>query len=140
MAERMYKIGEAARELDLKTHVLRFWETEFPEISPVRTDKGQRLYRESDLELLKLIRALLHERGLTIEGARRVLRSRAALGEAALGEAALGEAALADLSRESDKTGEEMPVEAKETSAASSKLQYALKELKSISDILHNAL
>lgn len=68
-----YKIGEAARLLNLKTYVLRFWETEFPQIVPLRTEKGQRLYTKEHVALLRRIRHLLHERGLTIEGARRVL-------------------------------------------------------------------
>lgn len=68
-----YKIGEAAALLNLKTYVLRFWETEFPHIVPLRTDKGQRLYTEENLALLERIRFLLHERGLTIEGARKIL-------------------------------------------------------------------
>lgn len=70
---RMYRIGEAARELALQTSVLRFWEGEFPELQPVRTPKGQRLYTERDMEILRKIRSLLHEQGMTIEGARRVL-------------------------------------------------------------------
>ena len=70
---RMYRIGEAARELDLQTSVLRFWEGEFPGLQPVRTPKGQRLYTERDMELLRKIRSLLHEQGMIIEGARRVL-------------------------------------------------------------------
>ena len=70
---RMYRIGEAARALNLQTSVLRFWEGEFPELQPVRTPKGQRLYTEKDMEVLRKIRSLLHEQGMTIEGARRVL-------------------------------------------------------------------
>lgn len=73
MSERLYKIGEAAQILGLKSYVLRFWESEFIELSPDRTGKGQRLYSEPDLQLLQFIRHLLHERGLTIEGARKVL-------------------------------------------------------------------
>lgn len=73
MAEKTYKIGEAARILNLKGFVLRFWETEFKQLCPLRTEKGQRLYTEADLTLLKRIRHLLHEQGLTIEGAKRVL-------------------------------------------------------------------
>lgn len=68
-----YKIGEAAALLKLKTYVLRFWETEFPDIVPLRTEKGQRLYTEEHLALLERIRHLLHDRGLTIGGARKVL-------------------------------------------------------------------
>ena len=80
MSEKTYRIGEAAAKLNLKTYVLRFWEMEFPQIAPIRTEKGQRLYTEHDLALLRRIRYLLHERGLTIEGARRILREEAARG------------------------------------------------------------
>ena len=73
----MYRIGEAARALTLQTSVLRCWEGEFPVLQPVRTPKGQRLYTESDMELLRRIRSLLHEQGMTIEGARRVLSGQA---------------------------------------------------------------
>lgn len=73
MAENTYRIGEAADLLQLKSYVLRFWETEFTQLAPLRTDKGQRLYTEAHLELLRRIRHLLHEQGMTIDGARRVL-------------------------------------------------------------------
>ena len=58
-----YRIGEVAELLDLKTHVLRFWETEFPQLAPLRTGKGQRLYTEENVALLRRIRQLLHEQG-----------------------------------------------------------------------------
>lgn len=73
MAVQYYKIGEAATLLNLKSYVLRFWETEFPDIVPLRTEKGQRLYTREHLALLQRIRYLLHDRGLTIDGARKVL-------------------------------------------------------------------
>ncbi|MDR1126414.1 MAG: MerR family transcriptional regulator [Deltaproteobacteria bacterium] len=73
MPGKIYKIGEAAQLLGLKSYVLRFWESEFPQLNPTRTESGQRLYSEQDLELLRRIRNLLHERGLTIEGAKKVL-------------------------------------------------------------------
>ena len=73
MPEKLYRIGEAATLLDLKTYVLRFWESEFPQLQPVRTAKGQRLYTEETIALLRRIRYLLHEKGMTIDGARRVL-------------------------------------------------------------------
>ncbi len=74
----LYKIGEAAALLNLKTYVLRFWETEFPQVIPLRTETGRRVYTEEHLALLERIRFLLHERGLTIDGARRILREEAA--------------------------------------------------------------
>lgn len=73
MSAQTYRIGEAAELLQLKTHVLRFWETEFPQLAPLRTEKGQRLYTEEHVALLRRIKQLLHEQGMTIEGARRVL-------------------------------------------------------------------
>lgn len=81
MAGKTYRIGEAAILLNLKTYVLRFWETEFPQLAPLRTEKGQRLYTEDDLALLRRIQQLLHEQGMTIEGARRVLDGSAAADE-----------------------------------------------------------
>jgi DNA-binding transcriptional MerR regulator len=73
MTEQTYKIGEAAALLNLKSYVLRFWETEFPQLNPLRTESGQRLYSAKDIELLRRICNLLHDRGLTIEGAKKVL-------------------------------------------------------------------
>ena len=68
-----YKIGHAAKLLDVNTSVLRFWESEFEQLDPVRTASGQRLYTEEHLALLRCIRSLLYDEGLTIEGARRRL-------------------------------------------------------------------
>ena len=73
MTGRTYRIGEAARLLKLEGYVLRFWETEFEQLRPLRTPKGQRLYSDADLVVLRRIRTLLYEQGMTIEGARRVL-------------------------------------------------------------------
>lgn len=73
MLERTYKIGEVANLTGLKPFVLRYWETEFPQLTPVRTKKGQRLYTDSHLELIGRIKSLLYEEKLTIDGARRRL-------------------------------------------------------------------
>lgn len=70
-----FKIGEVSKILSLETHVLRYWETEFPSIKPIKSKSGQRLYRRSDIEVLYLIRDLLYKQKFTIEGARRHLRS-----------------------------------------------------------------
>ncbi len=90
-----YRIGEAARMLQLKSYVLRFWETEFPQLNPERTEKGQRLYSEEDLALLRSIRHLLHERGLTIDGARKELAQQVSARQAA--QQAARESVSADL-------------------------------------------
>lgn len=81
MGARTFRIGQAARLLGLKPHVLRFWESEFPQLAPVRTEKGQRLYTEEHLTLLRTIHALVHGEGLTLEGARRRLEQEAGLGD-----------------------------------------------------------
>lgn len=70
---RPLRIGEAAKLLGLEPYVLRYWESEFPQLAPTRTEKGQRLYSEQDMELVRTIQALLYEEGLTIEGAKRRL-------------------------------------------------------------------
>ena len=71
-----FKIGEVSRLAGVPSHVLRFWEAEFPRIAPKRTDSGQRLYARREVELILEIKDLLHRRRFTIEGARRYLRSR----------------------------------------------------------------
>ena len=66
-----YKIREACKIAGVKPHVLRFWETEFPALSPPKGRSGQRIYRPRDIELILEIRKLLYEEGYTIAGARR---------------------------------------------------------------------
>ena len=75
-ASKTYKIGQAAELLGLKPFVLRFWETEFPMLVPIRTPKGQRLYTEEHLRLAREIQRLMHQEGMTLEGARRKLAER----------------------------------------------------------------
>lgn len=68
-----FRIGEVSRIAGLATHVLRFWESEFPKLRPKRTSSGQRLYRKRDVELILKIQHLLHEKKFTIAGAREYL-------------------------------------------------------------------
>jgi DNA-binding transcriptional MerR regulator len=65
---------EVARELDLPAHVLRFWESKFPQIAPLRRGGGRRYYRPEDVELLRRIRQCLHQEGYTIRGVQKLLR------------------------------------------------------------------
>ena len=67
-------ISEAAEELDLPQHVLRFWETRFSQIKPMKRGGGRRYYRPADVDLLKGIRHLLYDKGYTIRGVQRILR------------------------------------------------------------------
>lgn len=66
-------IGEVAESLDLPQHVLRFWETRFKEIDPVKRAGGRRFYRPHDIELVAAIRHLLYREGYTIKGVQRIL-------------------------------------------------------------------
>lgn len=67
-------ISEAAEELDLPQHVLRFWETRFSQIRPMKRSGGRRYYRTQDVELLAAIRHLLYGEGYTIKGVQRILK------------------------------------------------------------------
>jgi DNA-binding transcriptional MerR regulator len=69
-----FKIGEVARIAGVEPYVLRYWETEFKEINPVKSKTNQRLYRRRDIETVLAIKGLLHQEGFTIEGARKKIR------------------------------------------------------------------
>jgi len=73
--EKLYfRIGEVARLCRLPAYVLRFWETEFPQLKPVKGSTGQRMYRRRDVENVVRIKRLLYEEGYTIAGARQQMR------------------------------------------------------------------
>ncbi len=69
-----YKIGEVSRITGVKPHVLRYWESEFKEIKPLKSRSLQRLYRKKELELILQIKRLLYQEGYTIAGARNRIR------------------------------------------------------------------
>jgi len=73
-SEAFRNICEVAAELDVKKHVLRFWEAKFPQLKPMKRGGGRRLYRPSDVALLRGIRDLLQEAGYTIKGVQKILR------------------------------------------------------------------
>ena len=70
----LYRIGEVSRLTNLKPFVLRYWETEFPMLEPVKSASGHRLYRQQDVDMVFRIKRLLYDEGFTIAGARRHLR------------------------------------------------------------------
>jgi len=108
-----FKIGEVAKMAEVPTHVLRYWESEFSGISPKRANSKQRLYKKQDVELILKIKVLLHERGYTIAGARKLL--------------------------ESDQTTEQAIVDEKPVIAkVSSTLQNIKQELKELQRLLTN--
>lgn len=74
--EKLYfRIGEVAQLCRLPAYVLRFWETEFPQLKPIKSSSGQRMYRHKDVENVLHIKKLLYEEGFTIAGARQHLRA-----------------------------------------------------------------
>lgn len=70
-----FRIGEVSRLCGLPSYVLRFWETEFPQLKPPKSGTGQRMYRRPDVENVLRIKKLLYEEGFTIAGARGQLRA-----------------------------------------------------------------
>lgn len=78
-------ISEAAEELDVPQHVLRFWETRFSHIKPMKRAGGRRYYRPADVELLKGIRSLLYREGYTIRGVQKILKEEGAAHVAGVG-------------------------------------------------------
>jgi len=71
-----YSIGEVCSITDLEPHVLRYWETEFPQLRPKKNRAGNRAYRAKDIELIQTIKKLLHEEKYTIPGAKKKMGQR----------------------------------------------------------------
>jgi DNA-binding transcriptional MerR regulator len=79
-----FRIGDVARLCEVPAYVLRFWETEFPQLKPNKGGTGQRLYRKRDVEMALRIKSLLYDQGYTIPGARQVFKVEAKAREAAV--------------------------------------------------------
>jgi len=137
-AEAFRTISEVSAELDVPQHVLRFWETKFKVVKPLKRGGGRRYYRPSDVELIRGIRDLLYKHGFTIRGAQKLLREQGgridnvdalisatrtegnpALSQAVSQEAAAGEAAESAL-------GED----------AKAQLRLILADLKALKELL----
>ncbi|MFZ7111051.1 MAG: MerR family transcriptional regulator [Desulfatiglandales bacterium] len=72
--KRYFRIGEVGRIVGVEPYVLRYWESEFPQIRPRRADSNQRTYQKKDLEVILEIKRLLYEEKMTIEGAKQKLK------------------------------------------------------------------
>lgn len=127
-------ISEVATELDVAQHVLRFWETKFPQISPLKRGGGRRYYRPEDIALLTRIRDLLYRDGYTIKGAQKLLRdnSRRAAG-AAPKAAGTGSAAPKSADAPAARDGALSP-------AVRSELQAVVRDLKDLKTLIDRAL
>ena len=80
-AEAFRTISEVAQELEVPQHVLRFWESRFPQVRPLKRAGGRRYYRPDDVVLLRRIRQCLYDQGYTIKGVQKLLREGALKGE-----------------------------------------------------------
>ena len=104
-AQAFRTISEAAEQLNVPQHVLRFWETKFPQLKPLKRGGGRRYYRPEDLALLKRISDLLYTQGYTIKGVQRLLSEgepELPLGEAPPNDGAPDDAALVGVLAELD--------------------------------------
>lgn len=154
-ADAFRTISEAAAELELPQHVLRFWETRFAQIKPLKRGGGRRYYRPEDVLLLKGIRHLLYDQGFTIKGVQRILKDEGPRHAIAIGEAgsleALEEANNSNLgpvaNHTSDAFGSEVasdnganPVPQQKMSAKGrNKLSKIMRELLECKRLLDNA-
>ena len=119
-------ISEAAEVIGVPQHVLRFWETRFPQLQPLKRGGNRRYYRPADMDLLRTIRAMLHDQGLTIRGA-----------QMALAETGRGRAKSAAVSSE---TSPELPREAPIAPPPAPVAAPQIAQLRTIRDRLRAAL
>ncbi|KZB68032.1 MerR family transcriptional regulator [Thalassospira lucentensis] len=129
-------ISEAAKELGLQQHVLRFWESKFPQIKPMKRAGGRRYYRPEDLVLLADIRSLLHDQGYTIKGVQKLLDQHKGKLPSEIAVASLTE--TADLA--SDQIQPPVAVSGNVTASDKIALTNLLGELEDLQGILNSAL
>lgn len=138
-------ISEAAEELDLPQHVLRFWETRFSTIKPLKRGGGRRYYRPEDVLLLKGIRHLLYDQGFTIKGVQRILKEQGARHVIAVANGAPLESIAPVPADEDDEGGEAMPTASPATGGKAldagdrEKLASVLRELLDCKRLLERA-
>ena len=126
-------IGEAANELGLETHVLRYWETRFPrDVRPIKREDGRRMFRPQDMDALRAIRVLVHERGMTLKGAKTILAEQG-IDAVLAGTATLSAAAL-DAVPSPARILQDAVARAFAAPDRSARLQDALQELTDIKD------
>lgn len=104
-AEAFRTISEVAQELEVPQHVLRFWESRFPQVKPMKRAGGRRYYRPDDVVLLRRIRQCLYDQGYTIKGVQKLLREGAFKGDGALPRAPAAAAPPPSASRGKDASG-----------------------------------
>jgi len=135
-------ISEVASELDVPQHVLRFWESKFNQIRPLKRGGGRRYYRPEDVDLLRGVRTLLYNDGYTIKGVQKVFREQGLKFVAETGRGTV-DTSLAELAREAVERGdqEEREVPGKPVSANGRKrLEVLLEDLISLKDEIDETL
>ncbi len=141
-------ISEVATELDVPQHVLRFWESKFSQVRPLKRGGGRRYYRPEDIDLLRRIRSLLYEDGYTIKGVQRLLKeSRGRLGPRD-GVAALPEPRLVDVETRAElpRTGPQpsterlLPRTARVDPGKRREIENVLEDLQSALELLRKTL
>jgi DNA-binding transcriptional MerR regulator len=126
-------ISEVASELDVPQHVLRFWESKFAQIKPMKRGGGRRYYRPEDVALLERIRTLLYNDGYTIKGVQKLLRESS--GRKAAGNG--GDAASSETETTSNAKSDENSASAPELSALKRReLQAVVDELEALKELL----
>tara|TARA_Y100001968_G_scaffold165109_1_gene151117 strand:+ start:287 stop:730 length:444 start_codon:yes stop_codon:yes gene_type:complete len=100
-------ISEVSKDLEVPPHVLRFWETKFPQIKPLKRGGGRRYYRPEDVSLLRQIRQLLYNDGYTIKGVQRLLKEGAQKNTAQLGVVSVNEPNEQSQSQNSSNSSQE---------------------------------
>ena len=132
-SDQAYKtISEVSALLDLPQHVLRFWETKFRQVSPLKRGGGRRYYRPQDVDLLRRIKALLHLEGYTIKGVQRMLSQGGVKNLPDVGVSG-GEASETQAQATDEKVDESA------TKASGLDLSSVIGELENIRDLLKNS-
>lgn len=129
-------IAEVAEELGVATHVLRFWETKFPQIKPMKAGGGRRFYRPDDVEIVKLIKDFLYEKRYTIEGVQKLFKDKGL-------KAILGGEIQKDffvLSEPDDAAASSLEIKTVEVLKLSGSQEKALHDVKDQLQSVHKAL
>lgn len=133
-------ISEAAAELDVPAHVLRFWESKFPQISPLKRAGGRRFYRPQDLQLLRGVKRLLYEDGFTIKGARKFIKDNGVAAVVDLGAGTVETGPLAVDGSDRETPSAPRPATPRPADGAQRQLQDIIDELEGARAKLKSAL
>ncbi|AGI68315.1 MerR family transcriptional regulator [Octadecabacter antarcticus 307] len=125
-------ISEVSDELDTPAHVLRFWESKFSQVKPVKRAGGRRYYRPTDLDLLAGIKKLLHDDGMTIKGAQKLLREQGVKHVGSLGAAAM--LAAQDATKLDTDAVDVLPIDAAPTAEATTPLEVEITNVVTLPD------